>query len=528
MKKTLLFLIPLMVLGLLVRLWHNTQVALWHDEAFSALLIKYPWQEMFYRIGLDVHPPAYYIALRLWSYIFNDSLLSLRGFSIMFGVLTIPASYLLARDVFNNKWVGIITATFVTFNPFQVQYVTEARMYTFGAFFALISAWCLVSALQKEKQSYTDGIPNKHVLWYYLGFTLATIIIIYTHYYLLFTAAALGFTALLHHLWFYRTQFRKYVVLFGSFFLIGLSYVPWLKTLFFQVGQVSAGYWIPPINKWSMPEIVWRLLTNFGVDVNATKSEWTIVIATIIVLALIVWLIYKASEFEKWVLVLPFLAPFGGSILFFLKEWLKCHPLLKPALVNCQINSVLQDRYFLFASTFLLIIIAWFIARQKKPIAITVTILFAVFSFYSISYFWNNNDINHKEGMAGIAKVLHANAKPTDKVIAGTSYILFNLRYYARQQNTHFPDPSLYTGGRRDIKQISHVEGVALLTNNDLTADFAKDVTPGTTVWLVWTNGFGSKKPDLPITWQEGIKYGFSEMHPWPGAWVEVDKYIAY
>jgi uncharacterized membrane protein len=77
----------ILILGLLLRLYHNTNISLWHDEAFSALLIKYPWQEMLYRIGLDVHPPAYYIFLRIWHYIFSDSLLSLRLFSVFFGVV---------------------------------------------------------------------------------------------------------------------------------------------------------------------------------------------------------------------------------------------------------------------------------------------------------------------------------------------------------------------------------------------------------------------------------------------------------
>ncbi len=62
-----------------LRLFNLTKISLWHDEAFSALLIKYSWGEMFYRIGLDVHPPLYYVFLRFWHYIFGHSLFSMRA-----------------------------------------------------------------------------------------------------------------------------------------------------------------------------------------------------------------------------------------------------------------------------------------------------------------------------------------------------------------------------------------------------------------------------------------------------------------
>ena len=59
--KKYFWLIVILLIGAILRYYHNTDISLWHDEAFSALLIKYNWSEMMYRIGLDVHPPAYYV-----------------------------------------------------------------------------------------------------------------------------------------------------------------------------------------------------------------------------------------------------------------------------------------------------------------------------------------------------------------------------------------------------------------------------------------------------------------------------------
>ena len=64
MKKYFpLFLI--LLLGVALRFYHNLDISMWHDEAFSALMVRHPWHEMFVRLGLDVHPPAYYAVLRV-------------------------------------------------------------------------------------------------------------------------------------------------------------------------------------------------------------------------------------------------------------------------------------------------------------------------------------------------------------------------------------------------------------------------------------------------------------------------------
>ena len=100
-KKLLL---PLILLtALLVRLWQFTAIALWHDEAFSALLIRMPFAEMMQRIALDVHPPFYYWLLRAWAYLFGEALWSLRGFSVFFGVATVLMIYVFVKSLFGAK-----------------------------------------------------------------------------------------------------------------------------------------------------------------------------------------------------------------------------------------------------------------------------------------------------------------------------------------------------------------------------------------------------------------------------------------
>ncbi|HMQ02066.1 MAG TPA: glycosyltransferase family 39 protein, partial [Candidatus Doudnabacteria bacterium] len=213
-------LILILVGGLGLRLHNLTKISLWHDEAFSALLIKYPWGEMTYRIGLDVHPPLYYYFLRIWHYAFGHSLFSLRLMSVMFGVGTILVCYAFVKRFFGSTRAALIAAALVAANQFQIQYVTEARMYTMGAFFAILAAYLLGLALNATKNYYINGSgmrPTKLKLFlFYLGFTLAGSALMYTHYYLLFSVAALGLYGMLY-LWLtFRWQIKRYIWLILS------------------------------------------------------------------------------------------------------------------------------------------------------------------------------------------------------------------------------------------------------------------------------------------------------------------------
>lgn len=248
-KRNYLLLL-ILISGLALRLYNFTAISLWHDEAFSVLLIRYPWREMIYRIGLDVHPPMYYIFLRLWHYGFGDSLASLRGFSVLFGILTIAAAYIFVKTAFNNERAALIAAALIALNPFQIQYVTEARMYTMGAFFAIAAAWALIKALRAQNEYYAGTSGTKRfLLIYYFLFIASTSIIIYTHYYLLFVAVALGLYGFIFQIRLYKTDYKKYGWLVGSVALIGLLFLPWLRTFLFQFRQVGAGYWIPPMDR---------------------------------------------------------------------------------------------------------------------------------------------------------------------------------------------------------------------------------------------------------------------------------------
>lgn len=523
--KKYLPLVSIIFLGLILRLYNLGGISLWHDEAFSALLINYSWSEMFYRIGLDVHPSMYYVFLRIWEYGFGNSVFALRAMSAFFGVASIWVAWAFVKDVFKNEKAALWTAVLVAINPFQLHYVTEARMYTMGAFFALLASYFLAKALRAQKEHYSDRVLNmpnlpqdiklkRTYLLNYLGFVISTAIIIQTHYYLLFTAAALCFYGLIYHVFHYRSQWRSYFLLLISYFLIFVSFLPWLKVFLFQYRQVGAGYWIPSMNRWSIPSTLWDMLLGIGKDVNKDITQWGLVLVTLFTIYLFYRFIRKTESFEKWLVALAIVAPFAGAVLFVIMASIKgTH------------SSVYLDRYFLFASIFYSISLAvWFKEIKIKLIGTLLFSLYVLVNLWTFGHYWSELNVSSKPGMAGAASFLKANVQPKDHIFVGTSFEFFNYKYYNQQLDMPVR-PRLFTGGRADTSQISHVEGVAILSNQDLVPNFKEAVKTGDTVWLIWTEAFGSSKPETPVSWTQVDFRAYNDVRPYPWAYVNITQY---
>jgi mannosyltransferase len=535
-KKKYWPLIVVIIIGTLLRFYRNTDISLWHDEAFSALMIRYGWMEMFRRLALDVHPPMYYILLRFWHYIFGDKLLSLRGFSVLFGVLTIWITWVFVKYAFKSETIALWAAILVSFNPFQLQYVTEARMYTMGAFFSVLTAYFLVRALREQKQFYEDqklNMPNlpkdvhlkKSYLWHYVWFTVCAGIIDLTHYYLLFTMAALCFYGLVYHIYHYRQNYRRYLTLVLSYLGIIVLFFPWLRQFLFQYKQVQASYWIPPMDIWSIPGTLWTMLLGIGHD-NSNSFTLKMMVVVFLFCLFFAWqFIRKTQYFEKWLVLLATVAPFFGAILFVILSRLKGSS-----------SSVYEERYFLFSSTFFIIALSvWLSQIKPKWLSFFLFALYAIFNIYGFFNYWQGLDIATKPGMNGAAKFLGANVAAGDHVFVGSSYEFFNYKYY---DFTYYPlpkgvNPLLYTNGRSSISQMSSVEGLALLSNQDLLPNFSAAVHSGDTIWLLWTDGFGSSRPQLPNNWvnicgpqqSPPCDNDFPDVRPWVGTNIYVTEY---
>src|SRR5262249_40025571 len=88
--------------GMALRLYGITERSIWFDEAAGWRAVQFPWREMLSRVAADNHLPLYFIVLKLWTGAFGDSLLAMRGLSVIFSGAAMAGVYLFACEAFRG------------------------------------------------------------------------------------------------------------------------------------------------------------------------------------------------------------------------------------------------------------------------------------------------------------------------------------------------------------------------------------------------------------------------------------------
>lgn len=500
MKKEKVLLILILLLATGIRLYNLTASSLWHDEAFSALLINYSWHEMFYRIGLDVHPPLYYILLRLWADVLGHSMWALRGFSAFFSIATVWMTYLFVKAAFKRESLAQISALLIALSPFQVQFVIEARMYTLGTFLVMSGAYFLVKALESQRANLSKG----RVWSYWLVFALCNIGMFYTHYYLFFSAFAFGLYTLYYLYRNYGFSWKEYKYALSAYTLLVLAYVPWLKSFAEQFGRVQDNYWIPKVDRWSVFVANYKMIFGSRFESGGSLEHLWLILAGLFTLFVICLLIKKERENYKWLVFLSLVVPFLGAFALSLKQ------------------SIFLDRYFVFAGLFLIIAIAiWLTEIRSIWLKNFLVFLVSVILLFTWAHTWQKLNIGAKQGMKAASSFINSNAGSNDKIFVGSSFEFFNYKYY----NHTGIKALLYTPGASSLKQLPHFAGTPLLNDDDLIQNLNDGVKQGDMVWVLWTTAFGGTKPDAPQNWVQIDDRSWEDISPYSGTWIVVNEY---
>jgi hypothetical protein len=338
--------------------------------------------------------------------------------------------------------------------------------------------------------------------------------------------------------------------------LVFVSFLPWLRQFLGQLKSVGQSYWIPDMTACSIPSTLWTILLGFANDVNKASTQRWLIVVTLFTIFFLWRFVKKTDQFEKWLVLLAIVMPFAGAVLFYLKSISCAHTGVSGSLV-CHGRSVYMDRYFLYAAVFYSMAFAVWLAEIKhKTWATGLLVIYAIINLLAIRNYWNDLNLAAKPGMNGAAKFLSSVATPGQHIFLGTSFEFFNFKYYWTHKwkwnsksfgsvldNVLPPAafdhdnnvgygfvnsirPLLYTGGRSNVSQMSSVEGSALLSNADLAPTFTQYAHTGDTEWVVWTQAFGSSKPDLPGNWSQISETEYSDVRPYVGTTIYVDEYM--
>lgn len=262
--------------------------SIWFDEAYSAYLVRGDFGQIWDMTSVDVHPPLFYFALKMWSSVFGTTDIAMRFMSIFFGLIAIVFIFQLVKRFFGIKAASLATI-FVSVSPMLVRYGQEMRMYTMVLAIVMAATYFLSLALDNAK----DKKGRKYFVIYALLISLG----MWTHYFSAFAWIA-HVVAIIIHFGGFKKLFNNKIVfkrlVFTYAFAIAL-YIPWIPSFFKQVVTVQSGFWIPPVSFESMADFISSALF-FNTAENVVSWAWVFGIALIIVFALSFVAVYKKSS----------------------------------------------------------------------------------------------------------------------------------------------------------------------------------------------------------------------------------------
>lgn len=201
---------------LLLRLWGLGDSCLWFDEIFSVHAAEHPWNEILWFVAQDlIHPPLFYLLLKVWISIGGEALYWLRLFPVFFSLLALVPFYLLCRELKLKFTTILLALAFFSVNGALIKYAQEVRMYSLLLFLSLVSLWLFSRFFFRGKN-----------IWF---LTIVNLLMVYTHYFGWCVIAA----EVLAIFVFQRIKIRHVLIMFA---IEVIAFVPWMWGLWKAVG----------------------------------------------------------------------------------------------------------------------------------------------------------------------------------------------------------------------------------------------------------------------------------------------------
>lgn len=160
----------LILIYILLRYWNLTGSCLWFDEIFSIHAAEHSWDSVLGFVAQDlIHPPLFYLLLKVWISAGGDGLLWLRLFPAAFSILALIPFFLLCRELKLNFAAVAFALLVFAVNGSLIKYSQEVRMYAPLLCLSLFSIWLFVRFLNSGR-----GI---------VLLMLVNLAMVYTHYF---------------------------------------------------------------------------------------------------------------------------------------------------------------------------------------------------------------------------------------------------------------------------------------------------------------------------------------------------------
>lgn len=456
---------------LTIGIGHET---LWYDESYSAGVIKHSIPQIWSIVSGDVHPPLYYIMLKIFTVIFGTSEGALRLLSVL-GVLALAALGAgPVRRVF-DKFTGMIYGFIVIIVPISLSMGQEARMYTWAAFF--VTAAALYGYLAADKGKLSDFIK--------LGvFSVAAA---YTHYYALMAVTIAN--ALLFIYLIVRFISKKEKKEFFTYLAVAsgavLVYTPWIAALLSQVSRTSKDFWITEVTS----QVIWgALILPFSAKfwTLATSHASFVGAAALILWGMVTAAVKRRKEgFMSLFAVLVYSLTFVGGLV-----------------ISEMIRPMFVERYILVVSGLFLLAFAYGISTFKSKASVYLTCIVLLVVSLPLTGLIVSKNFNGP--MKEVMEYVNGSIE-SDDIFLHTDEHTFGMFSYYYPDHKHYLYLKPGFSGYSTYKAFDH--------NGRAGADADQFLKESDNIWLVTREG--GMAPYPPFEWYMSGKIKSDEPTQW-------------
>ena len=232
--------IIIIILGIIFISLSAFHTTLWFDESYSVSISVHSFKDIWTIGGNDVHPILYYWILHILNMLVGDNILICRLFSILCISILGIIGYSHIRKDFGEK-IGLLFSFLVFFLPVNLVYSGEIRMYSLAMLLVSLTAIYAYRICNLKEFNKKTFIKN------WLIFGICSLSSAYTHYYGLVTIGIINLFMMISFI-VTSVKSKKFSNNLKAFIICGITqiilYIPWVLSLFKQMGQVSNGFWI--------------------------------------------------------------------------------------------------------------------------------------------------------------------------------------------------------------------------------------------------------------------------------------------
>lgn len=439
---------------------------LWLDEALSVNISKLPLSQIPGALVDDGSPPLYYYILHFWMELFGQGDVAVRALSGIASVATLPLLWAAGMRAGGRRaaWAALLLGAC---SPWAIYYATDTRPYSAMALEA-IAFYLLVSRALE--------FPSRGRL---LAVSAITAALLYTHYWDLYLVGTAGLWALWRAWRERRTgrcPERTYPHAAGKIAWAmvggGVLFLPWSPVFVAQVLHTGTPWTSPP-----GPYDLLQVLTYFG-GVGHWGTLLTFLLFALVGLAVFA----RSGPLSTTVLLEPVVQPRSRLLSFFVVGTLGL-----AVVAGLVTGAAFDSRYVAVVFPLFIVLCALGVAAfgsvRVTSGFLAVAVVCGIFSARQ----WNSQP---RAQAVQVAAVLNARAQPGDMVVYCPDQLGPAVdRLLTVPDVTEVTFPRMIGPQRVDWWNYAQtIEGTDVY---QFASKVVSMLNPGSTLWLVWRNGYG-------------------------------------